>query len=502
MTRIRTDIWAQTHAEGDWPAVLVAYERAVGLLRAADPPGDVPTNPLGWRFLAAIHGRAGADGNPDTSQKLWSNCQHGSWYFLAWHRMYLMAFELIVQHVLADDQWALPYWYAIDPDDATKAVLPPAFRDTRPGNNLYTDRRSLLANSGAPLPNLAPAVIAALDADLFSTPLGTSTFGGGERATASFSGGERGLVEGTPHGAVHSLVGNDYRDGDPVPIRNGWMGSFYTAGLDPIFWLHHANIDRLWEVWLEHDLAHVNPTGDPAWFDTTYSFPAVTGDLISWSIGEVLDTAALGYKYESTAAPQGVAPPPAVPVGGRPDVGLAEVDMPEPLPPQVLGATLDVPVASTDAVEVELSEPIELGLAADADVDVSTRNRIYLRIEGVTGTAAAPVYQVYLNVPLHDAPDDHPELRVGFLSTFGLAEASQRNDVHDGSGLTDVFDITPVRDVLQRQGRWDPHRLHVSFSPVIPAAPDPSALPGAAELEAAEVRPADLRAGQITVVAT
>ena len=28
------------------------------------------------------------------------------------------------------------------------------------------------------------------------------------------------------------------------------MGGFDTAGLDPIFWLHHANIDRLWDVWL------------------------------------------------------------------------------------------------------------------------------------------------------------------------------------------------------------------------------------------------------------
>ena len=26
------------------------------------------------------------------------------------------------------------------------------------------------------------------------------------------------------------------------------MGDFWTAGLDPVFWLHHCNIDRYWEV--------------------------------------------------------------------------------------------------------------------------------------------------------------------------------------------------------------------------------------------------------------
>ena len=34
---------------------------------------------------------------------------------------------------------------------------------------------------------------------------------------------------------------------------DGFMRSPATAGRDPIFWLHHANIDRLWEVWLSLD---------------------------------------------------------------------------------------------------------------------------------------------------------------------------------------------------------------------------------------------------------
>jgi tyrosinase len=30
---------------------------------------------------------------------------------------------------------------------------------------------------------------------------------------------------------------------------DGWMSDPDKAALDPIFWLHHANIDRLWAAW-------------------------------------------------------------------------------------------------------------------------------------------------------------------------------------------------------------------------------------------------------------
>jgi len=500
MTRTRMDVWNRTTAEGDWPEVLVAYEQAVGRLRALDPPAGAPSNPRGWRFLAAIHGLATSSGTADTSNPLWSNCQHGSWYFLPWHRMYLLAFELIVQDVLDDDTWSLPYWYAVDPDDPNKAVLPPAFRDPTPGNNLRTERRSVLANSGRPLPDLSASVIQALDADDFSSEEGVATFGGGERSRPDFNGREVGLLEGVPHGAVHSLVGNDF-DAQGNPIRFGWMGSFFTAGLDPVFWLHHANIDRLWQVWLDHDPSHLNPTDDPAWFDTDFSFPAAGGGLVTWKIGEVLDTVALGYEYESAAAPSGVAPP-AVPVtAGGPDIGLAGGDMTPPPPPEVLGATTDVSLASTEPVDVELAEPAGLGLGASPGEAVE--GRVYLRIEGITGTAAAPVYDVYVNVPPGEPPADHPELRAGSLSTFGVMEASQADDVHGGEGLTAAFEITSVRDALAEQGRWDPSRVQLSFAPVAPSAPeDVALLSELEESESLEPTPADLHASRVAVIAT
>jgi tyrosinase len=186
------------------------------------------------------------------------------------------------------------------------------------------------------------------------------------------------------------------------------------------------------------------------------------------------------------------------PAGGGTDIGLGEVIVPEPQPPQVIGATQDVSLATSDAVEVALAQPVDLGLGAGAEAAPVAGNRVFLRIEGITGTAAAPVYDIYLNVPPGEAPTEHPELRAGSLSTFGMIEASESSELHDGSGLTAVFDVTRVRDALEEQGRWDPSRLQVSFSPVAPLPTE-----GQAALEEVEqARPADVQASRVAVMVT
>ena len=103
MARTRVDVWNATDAEGDWPDVLEAYERAIATMRGLDPPQRSAGRSAG----VAVPGRhpraADANGDPDTSNPFWSNCQHGSWFFLPWHRMYLAAFEQIIQFHLEDD---------------------------------------------------------------------------------------------------------------------------------------------------------------------------------------------------------------------------------------------------------------------------------------------------------------------------------------------------------------------------------------------------------------
>ncbi len=160
------------------------------------------------------------------------------------------------------------------------------------------------------------------------------------------------------------------------------------------------------------------------------------------------------------------------------------------MPPQMLGATSDVSLASAEPVAVDMERPDR-----DRALD-SAPARAYLRVEGVTGTSAAPLYGVYVNVPEGADPHDYPELRAGSFSTFGLQETSRTNDQHDAEGLTAVFDITDVRDRLEEDGRWDDARVNVSFSTEVPGAP-PSDMPRRHE---GEIREPDVRARRVAIM--
>lgn len=83
-----------------------------------------------WKFMAAIHGfdnhiwAKQGNYNPEHLVDLfpskldqdvfWDQCQHGTWYFLPWHRGYLLALEVMLRKEIINgggpENWSLPYW--------------------------------------------------------------------------------------------------------------------------------------------------------------------------------------------------------------------------------------------------------------------------------------------------------------------------------------------------------------------------------------------------------
>jgi tyrosinase len=57
----------------------------------------------------------------------------------------------------------------------------------------------------------------------------------------------------SPHNSIHLAVGGFDYPGQPpasaIPYANGDMGENETAALDPIFFFHHCNIDRMFYLW-------------------------------------------------------------------------------------------------------------------------------------------------------------------------------------------------------------------------------------------------------------
>jgi tyrosinase len=507
--RIRSDVRKLIKNENtDWPAALVTYERGVRKMRALDPhyttPPTRPTDKLCWQYLAAVHGRAADDlGHEDHSDRLWTTCQHGSWFFFPWHRMYLLTLEAFVQHFSGDPHWAVPYWYAIDPDDTNADVVPNAFLKPTHDNALYVSERSTRAKNGQPIAGtqivsaLSRQFVSNLKIPDFSTRHRTPSFGGGEYADPKFQHDLNGAVESIPHGPVHNLVGSDYdpNAGDPIPPY-GFMTDLLTAARDPIFWLHHSNIDRLWQMWLDLDRQHHRNPNEHAWLETTFTFPTPDGHTRSWRVGDVLDPAALGYAYDTTAAPSTLPAPPAQGLGF--EVGEPKVSVPVPPAPQLVGATVSASIGPDRRADIALSSPEPLTRAVADDEQSPPPARWLLRLEGVTGTVAAPLYSIYLNLPAGARPADYPDRLAGTISTFGVREASRSGGDHDGRGLTVVLDITDAHDALARSAEWDAANVNVAFVPLAPEAADEPAF--AARIAAAPSAPQDVRAARIAVL--
>src|SRR3954454_24325875 len=52
------------------------------------------TDGRNWIYWASIHGNANI---PSPAPTAWATCQHGSYFFLSWHRMYLYWLERILR---------------------------------------------------------------------------------------------------------------------------------------------------------------------------------------------------------------------------------------------------------------------------------------------------------------------------------------------------------------------------------------------------------------------
>jgi tyrosinase len=197
--------------------------------------------------------------------------------------------------------WALPYWnYSAS---SAAARLPAAFRNPTLSdgstNHLFVAQRDPDANAGRDFATAAMTdVSVCLSESSFQSAGGSAGFGG--RKTAfNHAGGAFGTLEGTPHGRMHVAVSG--------PSASGFMGSFTRAPLDPIFWLHHSNIDRLWEVWLQRDSAHQNPTTSDWLTSVSFDFHDASGSPVSMTPSQVLSTRAapLSYEYDDISDPLG-----------------------------------------------------------------------------------------------------------------------------------------------------------------------------------------------------
>ena len=162
--------------------------------------------------------------------------QHSNALLLPWHRIFLMLFEEALHKYHPDV--CIPYWdWTRAEEQSFPAWLLPVHPDVHTPTTTLTVLRSPQSSS-----NLASTVA--------SVPTAMT-----QTNYNNFSS----MINGV-HGAVHGWVG-------------GTMSSPATSPADPIFWLHHCNLDRLWWVWYNSTAGnHQNPVlADPVMHPWTYT---------------------------------------------------------------------------------------------------------------------------------------------------------------------------------------------------------------------------------------
>jgi N-acetylneuraminic acid mutarotase len=229
--------------------------------------------------IAALPQESQAD-----AEAVWDGCQahpynpsdpeqYQQWYFLPWHRLMLYEFEGVIREVLHDEDFSLPYWNPVtgNPDDL---VLPAVFRD--PGTTLYDGTRWFWVNGGERIdtPFRDWLTLDALNEKFYiDSPTGSLGFNP--------------RLDQNPHFFTHVALGGD-------------MADFSTVGGDPLFYLHHANIDRIWESW--NRIGNSNPT-DPKYLNRTFAFGDRSGKRVDLPVSAGDRTAQLGYEYDSYEKP-------------------------------------------------------------------------------------------------------------------------------------------------------------------------------------------------------
>ncbi len=172
--------------------------------------------------------------------------------FLYWHRVFLLKLEGMMRAI--DQRVFIPYWNWVDDRE-----FPEWLKDFTPTGltDLDGDMLPVTRNPGANGITLPTRL--RVD-EILSLP--------------DWSSFVRQLEDG-PHNRVHRWVG-------------GRMNDIFYSPADPVFWLHHAEVDRIWHIW---QLAHSG-------LGTTITGADAVLDPWAESTTELEVIATLGYSYQ------------------------------------------------------------------------------------------------------------------------------------------------------------------------------------------------------------
>ncbi|KAK9757491.1 hypothetical protein RND81_01G165900 [Saponaria officinalis] len=277
------------------------YSNAINLMK--NLPSDDPRNFIQQANVhcAYCDGSYHQVGFPDLDFQV-----HIDWLFLPFHRCYLYFFEKILGKLIDDPTFALPFWNWDHPDGMQmpaiytdpnsplydpfrdQAHLPPALIDLSYDGSDLTD----------PIPpeDLIASNLTIMYRQMISNAKNATLFFGRPYRLGDTEPSGAGTLETMPHNPVHVWTG------DPTqPLRID-MGAFFSAARDPIFYAHHSNVDRMWNIWKTLGGKRRDFT-DEDWLDVAFYFYDENARPVRIRVRDCLDSKQLGYIYQDVEIP-------------------------------------------------------------------------------------------------------------------------------------------------------------------------------------------------------
>ncbi|MFC5461686.1 tyrosinase family protein [Massilia niabensis] len=351
------------------------------------------------------------------SWSYWTNihinrCPHGIAYFLSWHRGYLYHFERQLRLVANDARLVLPYW-----DYYSYATLPAEFTNASSTNPLY-------------VPRLNTNVRQALTLAPFSNTLTNFQRG--------LSNAFEPVLESAPHNPVHDIIGN--------------VMATMQSPTDPIFWLHHANVDRLWAAWVNAGAGRQMPARTHLYWSGSHTY----NSTLSIQKRVTYDTrSSLYYYYQSEVMPTRlpladlsrgkvfrvqadgsdplvpVPPPGPFRVSGRKSTGDATFSIGGAL---AIGldqrsVSAQFPIAADDWSAVQEIARGNTGSVRGSAKKFKSVEIVLDKVElADDGKQGGYYYQVYLNLPAADGASNRlKSMQIGTVGAFQISGAMHRD---------------------------------------------------------------------------
>jgi tyrosinase len=300
--------------------------------------------------------------------------------------MFVMFLEQIIRNVSGNAGFTLPYW---NYTDANARALPAQFRmpNDPVWRSLFRSDRNDGINRGLPIDDVggSPLNLEAMRSAIYAD---SGTGDAGFCANLDL-----GL-----HGSVHVDIGNADRG----------MGAVPWAASDPIFWLHHCNIDRVWASW--NRAGGRNPN-EATFLNQRFTFVDGAGNRAPSTVRDVLDTSALGYVYD-----QYLDRPP----GSAPFVDARVAFTTHATSRQASG---QIVLGGSRTTVALAKQPITPQLRA-----VPADQNFFLRLENVRAAVQPGIaYDIYLDLPQGSVPSRSDPGYVGSTTFFGATAHGGHN---------------------------------------------------------------------------